>query len=138
MIYNKPVSSLDIAATAVAHSGAKPVNELDGVDLIPFLTGENNGTPHEMLFWRKFDRGEYAARSGDMKLVNYKKSEDELFNLEEDISETTAVSNAERTEQLIDYKNKWECKMIDPIFLGLTQGKEYDELHPNRYKVEQY
>ncbi len=51
-IYDKPVISLDVAATAVAAAGLPKDSILDGTDLTPFLSGQNQGTPHERLFWR--------------------------------------------------------------------------------------
>ena len=52
--YDLPVISLDVAATAVALAGAQdvPAQPLDGVNLMPFLTGENKAAPHETLYWR--------------------------------------------------------------------------------------
>ncbi|MBM4153419.1 MAG: aryl-sulfate sulfohydrolase [Lentisphaerae bacterium] len=53
-VYNHPVISLDVAATALAQSGhhAPRDDSLDGVDLLPFLTGAKDGAPHETLYWR--------------------------------------------------------------------------------------
>ena len=42
---------------------------LDGVDLLPYLTGKKSGDPHETLFWRIAERDIWAIRSGDHKLV---------------------------------------------------------------------
>lgn len=53
-VYEHPVISLDIAATALGAAGvtAQPEGKLDGVDLLPFLTNRRTGAPHEALFWR--------------------------------------------------------------------------------------
>jgi arylsulfatase A-like enzyme len=51
-VFDKPVISLDVAATAVALAGLPADPVLDGKDLTPFLSGKNQGTPHERLFWR--------------------------------------------------------------------------------------
>jgi uncharacterized sulfatase len=66
-VYGHPVSSLDVAATAVAIAGNSPharpgepskdlatggKTALDGVDLMPFLTGQNKAAPHQTLYWR--------------------------------------------------------------------------------------
>ncbi|MEI8619151.1 hypothetical protein P4S63_25215 [Pseudoalteromonas sp. B193] len=45
------ISSLDIAATSVALAGADN-KKLDGVNLLPFLQGTKQGSPHQALFWR--------------------------------------------------------------------------------------
>ena len=51
-VYDQPVSSLDVAATAVAAAGLPKAPELDGKDLAPFATGQNGAAPHERPFWR--------------------------------------------------------------------------------------
>ena len=60
---------LDILPTALAAAGvaAKPEWKLDGVNLLPYLTGEAAGAPHEALYWR-FGQ-QIAIRMGDWKLV---------------------------------------------------------------------
>jgi uncharacterized sulfatase len=50
--YDRPVISLDVAATAVACAGLPRDPALDGVDLTPFVTGQTQAAPHERLFWR--------------------------------------------------------------------------------------
>jgi len=67
---DRPVISLDIHPTVVAAGGAliDPAWKLDGVDLVPFLTAAETGTPHETLFWRMF-ANQRAVRHGSLKLV---------------------------------------------------------------------
>jgi arylsulfatase A-like enzyme len=67
--YDLPVMNLDVAPTILASAG-KPIDaaeKLDGVDLVPFLTGKATGRPHETMFWRFGDQ--WAVRNGDWKLV---------------------------------------------------------------------
>jgi len=49
-VYAKPVISLDVAATANAFAGLPKDPSLDGVNLVPYLTGLDAGTPHDILF----------------------------------------------------------------------------------------
>ena len=49
-VYDNPVISLDIFATAAAYAKATPKNELDGVNIVPFLTKKQKGAPHEFCF----------------------------------------------------------------------------------------
>jgi hypothetical protein len=68
-VYKDPVISLDIHPTAVAAAGGpiSPEWKLDGVDLLPFLTGQAKGKPHDTLCWRM--GLQHAIRQGDWKLV---------------------------------------------------------------------
>lgn len=53
-VYSEPVISLDIVATSLTVAGVTPRADkpLDGTNLIPYLTGEQSGTPHDALYWR--------------------------------------------------------------------------------------
>jgi arylsulfatase A-like enzyme len=52
--YAPAVAHVDIAATAAAIAGTKLPSDrkTDGVDLLPFVTGQQTGEPHQNLFWR--------------------------------------------------------------------------------------
>ena len=65
--YHEPVISLDVAATSVAVAGLPGSPSLDGVNLIPYLTGEAEGSPHEVLYWRFWEQT--AIRMGDWKFL---------------------------------------------------------------------
>lgn len=64
------VSSMDIFSTTVELAGGTIPTErvIDGVNLIPFLTGKKLGTPHDTLFFRRQGRGTWSIRNGDHKL----------------------------------------------------------------------
>jgi len=61
-----------------------------------------------------------------------------LYNLAYDIGEKHQVNDQERTNELLKKKNEWASQMIDPVFLGLRQNKEYNKLHPDRFDLEKY
>jgi arylsulfatase A-like enzyme len=63
-VYDQPVWALDILPTACTVGSAKVDNDLDGVNLLPYLTGEDTKTPHEALFWRLARRGRFAKGNG--------------------------------------------------------------------------
>ena len=48
---------------------ANPDRPLDGVNLMPYLTGKQSGDPHDAIYLRMFDKGAFAVRTGDHKLV---------------------------------------------------------------------
>ena len=49
---DRPVISLDVAATTLAIAGIEQDAQLDGVNLMPYLNGENAAAPHDALYWR--------------------------------------------------------------------------------------
>jgi uncharacterized sulfatase len=51
-VFDQPVISLDVAATAAALAGLPRDDSLDGVDLLPHLTGRSARPPHDTLYWR--------------------------------------------------------------------------------------
>ena len=68
-VYDHPVITLDATATALNLAGVSPTKSLDGVNLIPYLTGEKVGSPARDLFWRW--RGQTAIRSGKWKYMAF-------------------------------------------------------------------
>jgi arylsulfatase A-like enzyme len=113
-VYEHPVVSLDIHATAVAAAGEtiSPDWKLDGVDLVPFLTGENPGKPHETLYWRFHNKS--AIRRGDWKLVVGESGPGpELFNLAEDAGESKDLSAAhpDKVKELQAAWQEWNAQL---------------------------
>jgi len=131
--YVKPISSLDIMATIAAQTGAIIAKErpLDGVDLLPYVTGENPGNPHEVLFWRQLSKGSYAVRHGDMKMVLGESKADEndtlLFDLSQDISEKKNLSGGQKAtlERFITLKDEWEEELEDQAFPELRSWRPW-------------
>jgi arylsulfatase A-like enzyme len=129
MVFESPVISLDIFATiaAVAQVQVDPARPLDGVNLMPYLTGEKTSAPHDAIFLRMFDRGAFAVRSGDYKLViPAKGSAPELFNLTQDIGEARDLSATEAgvLKQLEAKRAEWDAQLIAPVFEGLLQERD--------------
>jgi arylsulfatase A-like enzyme len=114
--YSGLSSSLDIFPTAMAAAGIpltdKP--DLDGVNLIPYLTGEKKASPHTALFWRKLDLS--GARVGQDKLVRLKGYGDRHYDLANDLGETTDVreSEPEQYQQLTREFAEWEAQLVEP------------------------
>lgn len=136
-VFEKPVSSLDILATAVAFANATPQNSIDGVNLVPFFNGESKDMPHPELFWRKYNQNAYAGRMGSFKLLKYKSDVDQVYNLANDISEKNKLELSEENQypQIKSAYEKWVSQMQNPAFLGLLKDKEYSQLHPDRFQI---
>lgn len=128
LVYRNPVISLDIFATIAGQADIPPNPErpLDGVNLIPFLNGKKTSAPHDAIFLRMFDKGAYAVRSGNLKLViEAKKSDATLYDLSKDIGEKSnlATSRAEDLEALDKKRVEWDAQLIPPVFEGLKMKK---------------
>ena len=119
--YDHPVSSMDILATMVGLTRLKidPERPLDGVDLVPYLTGKKKGPPHEFLFWLNFDQQKKAVRRGSDKLVLLaEENEKGLYRLSNDIGETrnrmdSAGLDAKELETALD---AWTDQLEEPRF----------------------
>ncbi|MEM7384387.1 MAG: sulfatase-like hydrolase/transferase [Verrucomicrobiota bacterium] len=114
-VFEQPVSSLDIAATFLAAADAEPAHQTDGVNLLPYVNGEETDRPHQTLYWRQGKRA--ALREGDWKLVR-QGSAWELFNLATDPGETRdlAESDVARRDQLLQSWRQLDQEMVDPVW----------------------
>jgi arylsulfatase A-like enzyme len=118
---DRPVIALDILPTAVAAAGGGISAEwkLDGVNLLPYLTGDQKGTPHENLFWRLGEQ--HAVRQGDWKLlVPPHGSKPELYNLAKDIGEVRNVADQEpeKLQALQKAYDEWGAQLAGPKWKG--------------------
>ena len=88
-VYEQPVITLDIAATAAAVAGLPHDDGLDGVNLIPYLSGQVQGAPHDALYWRFWNQS--AVRSGQWKYIQAGNAAKYLFDLSTDAPEKQNV-----------------------------------------------
>jgi len=98
-VYDQPVSSLDVAATAVAAAGLPRAPELDGTDLTPFVTGQKPGAPHERLFWRWGSQA--AVLEHPWKLVRLGDREEMLFDVTTPDGESLAKNQAKARPEIV-------------------------------------
>ena len=110
--YTKAISALDIYPTVLAATNIEHPNieKLDGVNLLPFLDGSNQDSPHDLLFWRYSDGAGYAVRKGKYKMIRSAFKEDFfLFDLTVDPYEHQDLKDKfpEKLEELqLDY-SRW-------------------------------
>lgn len=116
-VFDHPVSALDVAATAaeLARLETKP-GDLDGVNLIPHLTGKIKTPPHDVLTWRW--TAQSAIRQGNWKLLRGGERE-YLFDLSTDIEEkhNLAKEHPEVATRLRERLSAWASELSPP---GLT------------------
>ncbi|MCA9121639.1 MAG: sulfatase-like hydrolase/transferase [Planctomycetaceae bacterium] len=122
--YREMIMGFDYHATALAAAGVESAdnNRLDGVNLLPFLTGKANGRPHDQLFWRAGPS--HAARVGDWKLVHSpREGAPMLFNLKDDIGEQhdLAGSHPEKLKELQVAFAEWEKGTIEAKWIRQDQ-----------------
>jgi arylsulfatase A-like enzyme len=113
-----PMWSIDLFATALDAAGLPmPKGKaLDGKSILPALRGETEKL-HEEFYWSSAgEKGKWAIRSGNWKLVAEKKRI-ELYNLKKDLSETTdlAAKYPKVVSELTAKYNAWLDEMADPM-----------------------
>jgi arylsulfatase A-like enzyme len=118
MTIDKMVSSLDILPTFLAAAGAliPPSEKLTGVDLMPFLTGQYERTPHQSLMWN-YTVGS-AIRTGDWKLIRLPDRLPMLYDLAVDPGEQNdvALGQLELTRSMLGELGRWEIQSPNPVF----------------------
>lgn len=135
-IYNNPIIALDIFATVASAAKAEKYikNEIDGVNLIPYLSGNKSGLPHEYLYWKNPDKDIDVIRDDRYKYLRIKNDE-YIFDLKNDISEESNIIDLSKPiyDRLKSQFKLWEKDMIDPVFMDLGMGKEYNKQNPDRW-----
>ncbi len=143
-VFTQPAIQLDLTATALAAAGIQvdQDSKLEGVDLLPFLTGEKSGGPHDALYWR-FGQ-QIAIRLGDYKLVRYDSNADtltgarnqpvtpaKLYNLAADIGETKdlAAEMPDKVKELQSRWDAWNVANVKPLW-GSSGQKDSDGAEP--------
>jgi arylsulfatase A-like enzyme len=145
-VYDSPVIQLDATTTALAAAGVdvKPEWKLDGVDMLPFLSGTRSGAPHEALYWR-FGQ-QMAIRMGDYKLVRYDGNADtrsgrrepvssvKLYHLGDDVGETKDLAAAmpDKAKELQSRWDAWNASLVKPLWgaEGQAAGKARKKNQP--------
>ena len=120
-------SSLDIFATSLAAANIEKPSDLvlDGTNLLPYVTGEKDGEPHEQLFWRKLEAS--GARIGKYKSITLEGYGSVMYNLENDLGETKDLSQSDSPdfERLMSAFNDWEKGLQPPLW---DEGSEWKDV----------
>ncbi len=125
--YPGPVSLMDIFTTAITSARIPyPVNiALDGVDLMPYITGRDLHPPHEYLFWRtNFNK---TMRHGKWKLMlNSRNNQILLYNLETDKQEYYNLGEKypEVVNDMLGKFTEWEKNMIPPAWPSVMEYEQ--------------
>jgi len=117
-VYEYPISTLDLLPTFFNAAGgnADTLVGVDGVDLLPYLLGENTERPHQTLYWKKENRG--VIREGDWKLIRFPDRPAELYNIANDISETNNLAAVfpDKVKEMYKKLFEWELTLERPLW----------------------
>ena len=125
--FTQPIIQLDILPTSLAAAGIKTEAswKLDGVNLLPHLTGESKLPPHDALYWRF--GVQWAIHKGDWKLVASRPDglTPRLFNLADDIGEANdlTATHADKVKELQSAWDKWNAEQAKPLWTPAPAGK---------------
>ncbi len=138
-VNTNPIIQLDVLPTVLtaARIAVEPSWNLDGVNLLPLLTGTSQARPHETLYWRLGNH--MAIRQGDWKLVKTNEGALQtglfetieslagagLYNLANDIGETKnlAASESAKARELAEAWLRWNKELVKPTW-GPGRGGE--------------
>ena len=118
-VIDVPVIALDLFTTICAIADTKPPADrtIDGVSLVPLLTGQKSDPPHAALFWRYGET--FAIRAGNEKLLRERDDQQpKLFDLSSDPAEKNdlAASQPDRVKSLTAEWNKWNAEQEKPLW----------------------
>jgi arylsulfatase A-like enzyme len=125
VVVDSPISHIDVFSTAAAAAGAELPGDrvIDGVDLIPYATGQKAGEPHDALFWRS--GGLHVVMADGWKLqVDGRQKKRWLFNLNEDPTEqrNRIAEKPERARELQARLDAFNEEMGPRHFPVLVEG----------------
>jgi arylsulfatase A-like enzyme len=134
IVYQNPVSAMDIFTTTVRLAECRLPDDrvYDGIDLLPYLTGEAVGFPHDVFYWKADHIN--AMRSGGWKyLQSIRDGWIELYNIGEDKYEKIDLRNVrpEVLDQLQKRFEEWLKDIPPPLWPRIMDykividGKEY-------------
>lgn len=103
----EPLSTLDVGATACSLAGIRDGTGLDGMNLLPVLTGNGSAFQERALFWRWGTQA--AVRKGRWKMIRLGTGREMLFDLESDQHEKRdlATTQAEKCRELRTLLANW-------------------------------
>lgn len=126
-VYRYPVGHVDVFATAAAAAGARMPTDrvIDGVDLVPFVTGRK-AEPHKSLFFRS---GNYRILlSGGWKLqVEDTQKKIWLFDLAKDPTEKSNLAATEpaRLAVMQTALAKINAEQVKPLWPSVLELRTY-------------
>ena len=110
---------------------------MEGIDLLPFVTGDQGGVPHEALYWRSGTKWSVLAADGTKQVQDNDSDSPQLFFLPDDVSETNDLiaSQPERSKALQESWKRWDeenvpCRMLGYIDYHKQRDRFFMEAIP--------
>ncbi|MCK4563267.1 MAG: sulfatase-like hydrolase/transferase [Verrucomicrobia bacterium] len=126
-VYTNPVTTYDIYPTFVEAAGGTVNKQTDGVNLVPYLTGQNTNAPHGLLPWRMGSN--WAIREGSWKLVHSGSDGIRLSLLQDNGKgewvDKSAIEPAIR-QDLLEKFTAWETQLDKPRHSTSNPANRFD------------
>jgi arylsulfatase A-like enzyme len=127
-----PVHHVDLFHTFAGAAGATVPDDrkLDGVDLMPFFSGEQAGLPHETLFWR--EGHQQTVLHQGWKLIRADRPDKRwLFHLTEDPTEQVNLAAEEpaRVAELEALLAAHNAEQAEPLWPSVLDGPQLVDKH---------
>ncbi|MCF7567266.1 sulfatase-like hydrolase/transferase [Sabulilitoribacter arenilitoris] len=120
-IYKHLVMSFDVFSTATELAGIshKTDKKIDSKNLLPYLLNEKKSKPHDFLYWTQGHFQE-ALRWDDYKFIKIDGQEKFLFNLKNDVGETTNISKKKKgkLKKMNNAFDSWKSEMPETKHLS--------------------
>lgn len=118
-VFKEPASSLDFMPTSLSAAEVRLPANMDGIDLLPFLTGKLENAADRDLYWRFWDQA--AVRRGNWKYIRLTDGREMLYDLASSDHEKTNLIAfyPEKAQELLTAIEKWS-QNLKPI--GLHEG----------------
>ncbi len=138
--FEHPITSLDLTPTFVELAGGNITDKdnLDGVNIFPFIKGEETSRPHNEMKWRFTISA--SIREGDWKLVRLPDRLPLLFNVKNDIAEqfNLADQNRARVVRMLKKLGDWDISRPQVLYLeGSKWRREQVDLYDRKYQLTQ-
>lgn len=131
-VMDAPVHHIDVFHTFAGAAGATvPADRaLDGVDLLPYFTGEKDGLPHDTLFWR--EGHQQTVLHQGWKMIRADRPDKRwLFNLVTDPTEQVNLAAEEpaRIAQLEALLAAHNARQATPMWPSVLDGPQLIDKH---------
>lgn len=118
--FHAPVCMIDLLPTSLALAGcaeSQLPKDIDGVNIMPYLTGQKTGEPHDALYWKCETRA--TIRHKQWKFERFADRPAELYDIEKDPSESNnlAAKHPDIVKSLYKKLFAWEMTLERPRWM---------------------